>query len=239
MRPGQDRPERRPQLVRHHRQELVLGAIGGFGGPPGALLHLVRPRSDDRDGDALGGELQELDLVRHEGSRAPRPDADHADDAFTDEERNVEQRPQPGLDRVWPHPRLAVEVRHRHGTALGGDAPRESAAERHPHAFVHVAVEALGGPHHQHVVLFVEEEYECAADAEDAPDPLEQLAEHVVEGEAAERHLDDALHPSQQLRRAFRVAARLVLADQQPAALVLRAAARGRHPDDQQRGHDE
>jgi len=63
-------------------------------------------------------------------------------------------------------------------------------------------------------------EYECAADAEDAPDPLEQLAEHVVEGEAAERHLDDALHPSQQLRRAFRVAARLVLADQQPAALV-------------------
>ena len=41
--------QRDPQLVRQHRQELVLGAIGGFGSRARLVLQLDQPRT-------LGGE---------------------------------------------------------------------------------------------------------------------------------------------------------------------------------------
>ena len=99
--------------------------------------------------------------------------------------------------------RLVIEVGHADRPALGRHATCDSAADRHSDVLLDVTLAPRGGARDQHVLLLVEEQHDGAVDAEDAPDALEELPEHLLEREPCERHVDDALHAPQERRGAL------------------------------------
>ena len=109
----------RPQLARDELRRLARVALAR-----------VELRLRDRERGAVGGQLQEVAVVVGELARGEAADVQDADDAALDEERDAEQ----GLDALLAQDRVedvgVVDVEDRDRAPLGGDPPREAAAER-------------------------------------------------------------------------------------------------------------
>ena len=87
-------------------------ARGAVGLLAGGALGREEHRVVDRQGGAVGGDLQELRVGVGELARRQRPDVEHPEDATLDEERDAEQR----LDALLAQERVEdVGVRRRRG----------------------------------------------------------------------------------------------------------------------------
>ena len=181
--------ERRREHAAGLRQELEP-PLGRFGLGACLALDLVLARLPQRERHAVGDELHGDHVVLGKAAAARGTDVAHAQELSAVEERHSEQRPQPFQPEQRVHDRDLGEVLDQDRLALGRDASREPLADRDPdRGDLHL--EALARCRDEHAVL--EQEHRGRVDAQDLPDPGEQLVEKIVERQVRERRLRDRL----------------------------------------------
>src|SRR5262245_47954024 len=98
--PRYHRVQGRPELMGEHGQEIVLGLVRILGRLPTTAVRLPGRRPLDRPGDAVAGQIQELNLVVLEAALPEAADVQHADQAPLRLERYAGE----GLDAFFPDP---------------------------------------------------------------------------------------------------------------------------------------
>ena len=152
----------------------------------------------DRDGGAVGGELEQVAFVGGEGARGQAADVQDAEDAVLGEQRDAEQ----AADALLAQDRVedvgVVDVGDDDRAALGGDAAGEALADGDLHAALDLFLDALGGAGVQRRAAVVEQQDRGGVGAEDLGDAQQQLAEQLLLGQVAERGVR---HPLQRHQR--------------------------------------
>ena len=154
-----DRVQRRPQLVRQHREELVLHAVGvlGLDEQPGVLEGDRRP-AGDAFGDplVLRGEHADAGAAEEQAAEDVAPHAPHRHGQIAAHrqvprrhavKRRVLAEARVGRDVVEPDGRLAVERRREDRGGARMRERREGLLGRARQRVEHVGVAGLGVAH--------------------------------------------------------------------------------------------
>src|SRR5262249_4206410 len=128
--PRYHRIQWRPELVGEHGQEIALGLVRILGCFPTAAVRVPGLRPLNRSGDAVAGQMQELNLVVFEAPLSEAADVQHAGQAPLRLERYAGE----GLDAFFPDPRavhpIVVHLLEHDCLPLVGDRAREALADR-------------------------------------------------------------------------------------------------------------
>ncbi len=182
----------------------------------------------DREGGAVGGELEEVAVGRGEVARGERADVEDADDAALDEEGDAEEAADPLLAEQRVEDVAMVDVGDDDRTPLGRDAPREAATDGDPDALLDLLLDALGGARAQHAAVLLEHEDGGGVGVEDLAHAVEQRAEQIFRGQIGERGVGDALDGLDDAHGVLRLLARTPLAFEEPGVVDRERRAVGR-----------
>ena len=154
----------------------------------------------DRQGGAVGGELQELDLVFRECPIVKRADVQHADCLAADQQRHAKER----LDALLAEDRIehlcVIDVVEHDGSALGSHAAREAAAERDTDAALHLLLDPDGRTGDEFVRLRVDQQHRACIHVEELARPQEERGKQLFEFEMRKRGIRQCLEPAKTLR---------------------------------------
>ena len=143
--------------------------------------------------DALGDELEQLDVVRVERARDERADVEHADHARRrTSERHAEQRLDPLLAQDRVEDVGVVDVGEDHRPPLGGDPAREALADRDPDALLDLLLDPDRGARDELVRLASSSSTRSVA-VEHRRASDEQRAQQLLELEVRERRIGQRL----------------------------------------------
>jgi hypothetical protein len=95
--------------------------------------------------DAIGHELQQLDVLIAESASRKRADVQYSEYRPAHEQGHPDDGVDTGLPQDRIHHRGGVDAVEEQGAFLRSDAPSESLTERHAHALPHLILEAFGG----------------------------------------------------------------------------------------------
>ena len=187
--------EMRERRIRHPLERLEL------------LRRLLRARARysllleqagvlDREGGAVGGELEQVALVGAEDARDEAADVQDADDAAFDQQGDAEQRADALLAQDRVEDVGVVDVFDRDRAALCGDAAGEALADGDHDAALDLFLDPLGGACVQQLAAVVEQQDRGGVGVQDLADPQQQLAQELLVGEMRERRIR---HPLERL----------------------------------------
>ena len=165
---------------------------GAVGLRRAARSRVVEHRVVDREGGAVGGDLEELGVGVGELARRERADVEDAEDPALDQERDAEQRPDALLAQDRVEDVGVVDVGDEDRAPLGGDPAGEAPADgmRTPcstSSSIPFAARACSSP------PALEQQDRRRVGVQDLRDPLQQLGEQVVERQVRERGVGEPL----------------------------------------------
>jgi hypothetical protein len=140
----------------------------------------------------------------------------HPDDRAFDDERDPDQRADPLFteQRVERLEGRIIEVGYDDRLFGGSYRSREASPDRQPEAAVHLLLETLCRTRRQRPAVVLDEQHRGRVDPEDLLDPVEQLAEQIVEVEVGERGVGQPLH-------VFEASDGLLLCERLPSRLLV------------------
>jgi hypothetical protein len=181
------------------RRDLEPGDAGQLGGQQRALERLGHPALLeqlgvlDRRRRAVGGELEQLLVLRGELAEGEGADVQYADHAALDQQRDAEQR----LDALLAQDRVVdvgvVDVGDEDRPPVGRDAAGEAAPEGDRHALLDLLLDALGGARPQPLAVRLEQEDGGGVAVQRGGHALEQLRQQLILGQVGERGVGDPL----------------------------------------------
>src|SRR5262245_58240652 len=186
------------QVTRRHPQAGNLGqlpwqqaALERRRDPP--LDH--QPRPLDRERDAVGNQLEQLDVALVELSLRERAHVEDSDHLALDQQGNAQQGAELLLaeERVDGLYQRVLEVLDHDRLAGEGDAASEATADRQAEAALDFLLEPLGGPGGEGPAALLDEKDRRSVGIEHVRDPVQQLLEQIVEVQVRERRLGDLL----------------------------------------------
>ena len=210
--PQEDRarvgPQDRADARQEHAEQIIERKVGerGVGDGLDVLEPLARPSLGlegagvvDRQGGAVGGELQQLDFVVREFPMVERADVQYADRFAADQQRHAEQR----LDALLAEDRIehlcVVDIVEHDGSALRRHAAGEAAAERDADAALHLLLDPDGRAGDKFVRVCVQQQHRARVNVEELARPQEERGEQLFKVEMRERGIRQCLEPAKAL----------------------------------------
>ena len=236
-----------PSVGVQHVQRVVAGAVDEQAESPLRRLRLrprpplgfVEARVADGDGDAIGDQAQHPDLVLVEPTGTQGAHVDHPDGLPLEDQGDAEER----AETLLPEDRARVldagQVLEEHRLPLGGDAPGDAAAHRDADAVRDLLLQPMGRPDGELSTVLGEQEDHDGVGRERLADPVDQLAEQVVELEVGERRVGHALEVPEPPGIRLDLGPHRLLARRQPLGPLLgRAEDAGERADHQRLQHE-
>ena len=117
------------------------------------------------------------------------------------EQRNADQRADPGFTENRVHDLSLRHLVDDDRRALGGNAAREPLADRNRDRELELCVQSLRRSRNERPALLVHQQHHGRVGVEEVSDALEQLVEKLLEIEVRERRLGDRLEAEEAVLR--------------------------------------
>ena len=128
----------------------------------------------------VGGQLEQRGIVGGEHPVLQRPGVQHPEHRAVDQQRHAHQRPDTPLQQQRVSTRPCSTRSRMTGPPLGGDAARETPADRDPDPLDDFLLQAAGRRGDQLTARVVQQQHRSGIGIQDRPHPVEQRGEKLI-----------------------------------------------------------
>jgi hypothetical protein len=150
---------------------------------------LARPQRLHGQRRPVGGQLEQRGLVGGEDPVPHRADVEHPEHRALDEQRDARERPDALVQKERVEHSAVIDVIQDDRPPLGGDAARETLADRNPDALADFLLQAASRSGDQLTARTVQQQHRGGIGIQDLPDPSQQRCEKVIGAQMGQRRI--------------------------------------------------